>query len=224
MHARITVHDEALLADTTGALFWADQKLLMVADLHFGKGASFARRGQFLPPYDTRATLDLLGQALRRYRPARVACIGDSFHDRDAADTLDDTDRDRLKRMVVAHDWTWIVGNHDPNPSHDLGGKIVDELRLGRLVLRHQPVEPHEAAGEICGHLHPKATVAARGRHIAAPCFATDGRRMVMPAFGAYTGGLDVRAPAIAQLFGRNFRVLLLGRERLFLFPRDRLA
>jgi DNA ligase-associated metallophosphoesterase len=224
MSARLTLHDQALLADPSGALFWPAQRLLIVADLHLEKGSSFAQRGQFLPPYDTRTTLERLTRVARRYRPARVACLGDSFHDRDASARLDGTDRAWLKRLVAAQEWLWIAGNHDPAPPAGLGGAVVEEFRAGPLVLRHQPDGAAYAAGEICGHFHPKAAVAARGRRISAPCFVTDGRRLVMPAFGAYAGGLDVFDPAILGLFRRTgFRVLLLGRERLYLFPQDRL-
>lgn len=224
MTARITVNGTALLADSTGALYWPDQRMLVVADLHLEKGSSFARRGQFLPPYDTRATLERLARVLQRYRPQRVVCLGDSFHDGEAGDRMAGGDRDQLRRMVAAHDWIWIAGNHDPAPPAELGGRVVPELAAGRLILRHQPVNGALLPGEMCGHFHPKAAVSTRAGRISAPCFVTDGRRMVMPAFGAFAGGLDVLDPAIAGLFGRaGFRVLMIGRERLHMFTRERL-
>ena len=224
MSARITVNDAAVLADPTGAVFWPEQHLLVVADLHLEKGSSFARRGQFLPPYDTRATLDRLARVLQRYRPQRVACLGDSFHDGEAAGRLTGPDRDHLRRMVAAHDWNWIAGNHDPAPPTELGGAVMPELSLDGLLWRHRPANGSLAAGEVCGHFHPKAAVTTRGQRISSPCFVTDGRRMVMPAFGAFTGGLDVLDAAIAGLFGRTgFRVFMIGRERLHMFTRERL-
>ncbi len=224
MSARITINGTALLADPTGALYWPDQRTLIVADLHFEKGSSFAQRGRFLPPYDTRVTLDRLARVLQRYRPERVACLGDSFHDGEAAGRLAAGDRDQLRRIVAAHEWTWIAGNHDPAPPAELGGVVKSEITVGALILRHQPENGTLTAGDVCGHFHPKAAITQRGRRIAAPCFVTDGRRLVMPAFGAFTGGLDVLDTAIAGLFSRaGFRVLMLGNERLHLFPRDRL-
>jgi DNA ligase-associated metallophosphoesterase len=224
MTARITVAGTGLLADLSGALFHPDSATLIVADLHFEKGSHYARRGQFLPPYDTRATLDRLQRAQRRFRPRHVVSLGDAFHDRDAAARLDPADRDLLRRVVGAQDWTWLVGNHDPAIPEGLGGVVAAELALDGLVLRHLPA-PAPAAGEICGHLHPKASVATRGGRVTAPCFVTDGARLVMPAFGAYAGGLDCLDPAIAGLFGRGaFRALILGRERLHLVGRAQLA
>lgn len=213
-----------MLADPTGAVFCPEQRFLVVSDMHLEKGSSFARRGQFLPPYDTRATLDRLARVLQRYRPLRVACLGDSFHDGDAAGRLSDPDRDQLRRMVGAHDWIWVAGNHDPAPPAELGGTVQPEIVIDSLILRHQPENGSLGAGEVCGHFHPKAAITTRGQRISAPCFVTDGRRMVMPAFGAFTGGLDVLDKAIAGLFGRTgFRVFMIGRERLHMFTRDRL-
>lgn len=224
MSARLTVNGTALLADPSGAVFWPEERLLVVSDMHLEKASSYARRGQFLPPYDTRATLDRLARAIQRYRPQRIACLGDSFHDGEAAERLSTQDRDQLRRLVQAHDWIWVAGNHDPAPPAELGGTVQAEIRIGTLALRHQPEKDGLTFGEVCGHFHPKAAVSARGRRISAPCFVTDGRRMVMPAFGAFTGGLDVLDRAIAGLFGRTgFRVLMLGQDRLHLFTRDRL-
>jgi DNA ligase-associated metallophosphoesterase len=223
MVARVSLHGTALLADARGALFWPLERTLMLADLHLEKGSSFARRGMFLPPYDTRATLDRLAGLLRLYRPDRVCCLGDSFHDREASARLDDLDRDRLRRMVQAHAWIWISGNHDPLPPEGLGGQVLEEWRRGPLVLRHEP-SPKEAVGELAGHLHPKAAISAAGRRVVGPCFVSDGQRMILPAFGAYAGGLDVLDQAISGLFGRaGFHVWMLGRERLHRFTRAQL-
>jgi DNA ligase-associated metallophosphoesterase len=224
MTAAIRLGDAALQADVSGALFQPDSGTLIVADLHLEKGSHFARAGQFLPPYDTRTTLERLARVMRRFRPRHVVCLGDSFHDVQAGERLDAADRDALRRLVCAQAWTWIVGNHDREIPGGLGGAVAGTLDLdGGLRLRHVPGPP-PAAGEICGHLHPKASVATRGGTVTAPCFVTDGTRMVMPAFGAYAGGLDCLDPAIAGLFGpAGFRALILGRERLHLVARRQL-
>lgn len=223
MTARLTVNGCALQADVSGALFQPDEGTLIVADLHLEKGSHFARRGQFLPPYDTRATLEKLARAIRRFRPRRIVCLGDSFHDEQAGERIAPADRDALRRLVAAQPWTWILGNHDPAVPGGLGGETAARVDVATLVLRHEP-SPAPAIGEICGHLHPKASVSARGQRLSAPCFVTDGHRLVMPAFGAYTGGLDVLDPAIAGLFGRaGFRALLLGTERLHLVAKAQL-
>ncbi|MBL8698776.1 MAG: ligase-associated DNA damage response endonuclease PdeM [Alphaproteobacteria bacterium] len=223
MTARLTVNGRALQADVSGALFQPDAGALIVADLHLEKGSHFARRGQFLPPYDTRATLEKLARVIRRFRPRRVVCLGDSFHDAEAGERIAAADRDVLRRLVAAQPWTWILGNHDPAIPPDLGGDCEPSVTLDGLVLRHEPAAA-PATGEICGHLHPKASVAARGQRLTAACFVTDGTRLVMPAFGAYAGGLDVLDPAIARLFGRaGFRALLLGSERLHLVAKAQL-
>lgn len=218
MVARVSLNGTALLADVRGALFWPAERTLMLADLHLEKGSSYARRGMFLPPYDTRATLDRLAAVVRLYRPERVCCLGDSFHDREASARLDDLDRDRLRRMVQAHEWIWIAGNHDPLPPEGLGGQVVDVWRRGPLVLRHEP-SAAECAGELAGHLHPKAAISAAGRRVGGPCFVSDGHRLVMPAFGAYAGGLNVLDPAIARFFPRAFIAAVIGRDRVHAVP-----
>lgn len=188
-----------MCADLSGALYWEAERLLIVSDLHLEKGSSFAMRGVLLPPYDTIATLGRLGAVIARYDPRRVIALGDSFHDRDAHGRLSAGNRDLLAALQCRRDWIWIAGNHDPALPSDLGGVVASDVAIGAVVFRH---EPTGADGEIAGHLHPKARVAARGRSIERRCFATDGRRLVMPAFGAYTGGLSIRDAAFARLFG----------------------
>ena len=224
MHARITIEDTALFADPSGALFWPETKTLVVADLHLEKGSAFAAKGVLLPPYDTRATLGELQRLIRRYTPARVVCLGDSFHDVDAVARIAPGDREFLARLMTGVECLWVLGNHDPGIPPGLGGRAVTEVAEGRLVLRHAPSGAILSPGEIVGHFHPKACVTTSIGRVVAPCFAHDGRRMVMPAFGAYTGGLDALDRAIASLFGRaRFRVLMTGKDRLHLFPADRL-
>lgn len=211
---------ETLLADASGALYWPDRRTLVVADLHLEKGSAFARNGSPLPPYDSRETLRRLSHAIARFAPARVICLGDSFHDEDAAGRLADDDRATLQAMTRATEWVWIAGNHDPAPPSGIDGLTAAELRAGGLVFRHEAQEG-ASPGEVSGHYHPKATVAARGRRVTGRCFVADGRRLILPAFGAYTGGLDVRDPAIESLLQERYTVLICGRARVHRIPRE---
>lgn len=189
-----------LVADPAGALYEPRSGALIVADLHLEKGSSFARRGQFLPPYDTATTLGRLARLIETYRPRAVIALGDSFHDRGGPARLCGADRETIALLQRGRDWIWISGNHDPEPPAGLGGEAAPELRLDALTLRHEP-SPGAAAGELAGHLHPVAKIAIRGRGLRRRCFATDGARAVLPAFGAYAGGLNVRDAAFAGLF-----------------------
>ncbi len=204
------------MLDPAGALYWPATNLLAVADLHLEKGSSYARNGHFLPPWDTHATLDRLAVLLRRYRPRLVVALGDSFHDTQGSNRLPASEVSRLLGMTEAHRFIWVHGNHDPSPPCGVGGEGVAEFATATLVFRHQARPGAEA--EISGHHHPKASVPARGGSVSRPCFVTDARRLMLPAFGAYTGGLDIRDPAIARLFPRGGRVFLLGKERLYSF------
>ena len=209
----VTIAGVTLVADLLGALYWDDERLLVVSDLHLEKGSSFAMRGVLLPPYDTVATLGRLGAVIARFNPATVIALGDSFHDRDAHGRLSPANRDILTALQARRDWIWISGNHDPDLPSDLGGSVAAEVAVGAVAFRH---EPTGACGEIAGHLHPKARVSRRGRSIERRCFAGDGTRVVMPAFGAYTGGLNIRDAAFARLFGgAAFTAHVLGDNRL---------
>ena len=225
MHARLTLEETPLFADPSGALYWPARRTLVVADLHLEKGSAFAARRTLLPPYDSAASLAKLQGLIRKFTPARIVCLGDSFHDVRAEARMAANDAALLKRLVAAHDWVWVVGNHDPAIPPAFGGRVLSEIVEDKLALRHEPAAPSGLApGEIVGHFHPKAAVTTAAGRVAAPCFVLDGRRMVMPAFGAYAGGLDVLDPAIFRLFGRTrTRVLLLGRDRLHLFATQRL-
>jgi DNA ligase-associated metallophosphoesterase len=207
---------ERLMLDPAGALLWPAQRLLAVADLHFEKGSAAAARGSLLPPWDTRVTLDRLAALLHRHAPRMVVAVGDSFHDAAGVSRLLAADAARLAAMTAAADFVWVLGNHDPIPPEGIGGIAVPEWRAGPLVFRHQAAAG--AMGEISGHFHPKAQVPVQGTLVSRPCFVADARRVLLPALGAYTGGLDVRDAAIARLFPRGGRVFLLGRERLFSF------
>jgi len=203
----------SFIADLSGALFWEEQRLLVVSDLHLEKGSSFARRGVLLPPYDSAATLALLGLVVARRNPRMVIALGDSFHDRDAHNRLSTPDRETILGMQARRDWIWISGNHDPALPSDIGGVVADEVAIGPIAFRH---EPTGAPGEIAGHLHPKARVSTRGRSMERRCFACDGERAVMPAFGAYTGGLSIRDAAFAKIFQTlGFMAHVLGDNRL---------
>ncbi len=207
----LLVNGAELAADRSGALWWPERRLLAVADLHLEKGSAYAARGQFLPPYDTSATLARLEDVVERLRPAHVVAMGDTFHDEGAASRMGAAARARLAALVArVGTWTWIAGNHDPAPPGDLGGEIAETAAVGPLLFRHEP-QARPVPGEIAGHLHPAATVVVRGRGLRRRCFAADGTRLVMPAFGAYAGGLDVRDPAIAGLFAGRFHAWMLG-------------
>jgi uncharacterized protein len=212
----VTVSGVALVADCAGALYWPDESLLVVADLHLEKGSSYATRGVLLPPYDTVATLARLNALVARYAPRFVVALGDSFHDDGGPARVSDADRAMLGALQRGRDWIWIAGNHDPEPVRDLGGVSAAMFAVGPLVLRHMP-ERETVDGEIAGHLHPVARVNGRGRTVSRRCFATDGKRMVMPAFGAYAGGLNIRDSAFADVFGTlTFTAHMLGEGRLY--------
>jgi uncharacterized protein len=214
--AEILLAGISLLADTAGALYWPEEKLLLVADLHLEKGSAFAARGVLLPPYDTAETLARLALLLARYAPRRVIALGDNFHDGGGPARMAAPDRATLTALQRGRDWLWIAGNHDPDPADNIGGDFVTELALGPFTFRHEPTRQPQA-GEVAGHLHPLARVARRGRAVSRRCFASDGERLVMPAFGAYAGGLNVRDGAFAALFGaRPFTAHMLGLRRLY--------
>jgi uncharacterized protein len=212
-HSSLNVAGVELVADLSGALFWEEQSLLVVSDLHLEKGSSFATRGVLLPPYDTMATLGRLGAVIARHNPRMVIALGDSFHDRKAHDRLSAPNRDIIAAFQLRRDWIWISGNHDPALPSNLGGVVASEVAIGPIAFRH---EPTGASGEIAGHLHPKARVSTRGRSMERRCFASDGERAVMPAFGAYTGGLSIRDAAFAKIFQTpGFMAHVLGDRRL---------
>ena len=212
----IVVSGANLIADPAGALYWPDEGALAVADLHLEKGSAFAARGVLLPPYDTAATLGRLGRLIARYAPRLLISLGDNFHDGGGPARMTSTDRNSLSALQRGRDWVWIAGNHDPDPADGIGGRFADTLALGPLTFRHKPSDT-ASEGEIAGHLHPQARVARRGRAMSRRCFAADGQRLIMPAFGAYTGGLNVRDRAFAVLFGTlDFTAHMLGDSRLY--------
>ena len=226
----ITVAGVPLLADVAGALYWPEEGLLVVSDLHLEKGSAFAARGVLMPPYDTASTLQRLAGLLARYAVHMVVALGDNFHDGDGPARLGASDRAHLLALQQGRDWVWIAGNHDPDPREGIGGAFARSLALGPLSFRHEPAAaPGRGAtggashGEIAGHLHPAARVHQRGRTLTRKCFATDGARLVMPAFGAYTGGLNIRDIAFLKVFGAlGFTAHLIGQRRLYTFAAAR--
>ena len=212
----IVLCDTTVIADPAGALYWPDEGLLAVADLHLEKGSAFAVRGVLLPPYDTAATLARLARLIARYTPRLVVALGDSFHDGGGPARMAGSDRAALTALQRGRDWLWIAGNHDPDPAAGIGGRFADMLALGPLTFRHQP-SAIASAGEIAGHLHPQARIARRGRAVSRRCFAASAQRLIVPAFGSYAGGLNVRDHAIAMLFGTlDFTAHMLGDSRLY--------
>jgi DNA ligase-associated metallophosphoesterase len=215
---------ERLCLQPCGGLWWEAASVLVVSDLHLEKASSYAARGQMLPPYDTRATLGRIAMLIEMLEPTTVISLGDSFHDRRARPRMSPDDVAFVREMTAACDWIWIEGNHDPKPPEDLGGRMAHELKLGSLVFRHEPTAGH-ALGEIAGHLHPCARVIGRGgRTVRARCFATDGERLVMPAYGALTGGLNLLDVAFNRLFPDGVFAGVLGRDGVYLAAGDRLA
>jgi DNA ligase-associated metallophosphoesterase len=212
---RIVVNGEELVLDSSGALWWPRERVLVFADMHFEKGSFYAYTQQFLPPYDTRTTLRRAAAAIEAYAPSIAIALGDSFHDREAPNRLDGSERQFLADLGRRTDWIWISGNHDPALPEWLSGRIADEVAIGALVFRHEPSE-FIGRGEIAGHLHPCKTVNRRGKSLRRRCFASDGTRMVLPAFGAYAGGLDVREHALRSLFRDAFHAYVLGARRVY--------
>lgn len=205
-----------LLPDVTGALYWPEEDTLIVSDLHFEKSSSFARRGVHLPPYDTSSTLAVLEGLFRFYRPWRVVALGDSFHDQEASKNLSAGEKTRIKALTINSEWVWISGNHDPEPPKVFGGEVTDNLSIGSLVLRHEP-GAQGTIGEIAGHLHPAARVISRNRHIRRKCFICDQDRLIMPALGAFTGGLNVLSKSFEELFPKkSFHAWMLGSDTVY--------
>lgn len=204
-----------------GALWWEHERTLVVSDLHLEKGSSYAAMGQHLPPYDTDTTLALVDRCVTAMKPDRVISLGDSFHDRQAASRLTTEQVQRIRRLTGVTDWVWIEGNHDPDPPEHLGGRAAFEIEVAGLVFRH---EPTGEAGEISGHLHPCARLLGRGgRTVRRRCFVTDGQRLIMPAMGAFTGGLNVLDVAYRPVMGAALQAFMMGAERVYAVPGARL-
>jgi DNA ligase-associated metallophosphoesterase len=200
------------LLDPAGIVFWPAHQILIVADLHLEKASAGAVQGQFIPPYDSRTTLDRLARLARRYRPATIIALGDSFHDSAGRRRMTAEDAARLARLESAQHFVWIAGNHDPETDSPT------DCAIDAVTLRHEASAEQPGVLEFSGHFHPKASIITRAARITRPCFVVDHQRVILPSFGAYTGGLDVTAAPIRRLFPRGGQVFLLGTDRLHCF------
>jgi len=209
---------EQFFATGDGALYWPRRNALLLADLHLEKGSWFARLGQFLPPYDSHATLSAVARAVGLTGATSLYCLGDSFHDRFGCDRLPATARALLTGLTAALDWTWIVGNHDPGFADHCGGRIVEEAVVDNIILRHE-AERRETRSEISGHFHPKLRLRIKGRNVSRRCFVMAPSKLIMPAFGALTGGLDAHHPQILGQVGGKAAALVPLTDRLLRFP-----
>jgi DNA ligase-associated metallophosphoesterase len=209
---------ETFLATASGALFWPERQALLVADLHLEKASWFARLGQFLPPYDSHATLSALAAEVERTGASALYCLGDSFHDRFGCDRLPAAARELLTGLTQRLDWTWIVGNHDPGFADHCGGRLADEIELGGIILRHEAVRG-DPRPEMSGHFHPKLRLHVKGRHVSRRCFVASATKLILPAFGSLTGGLDAHHPEIIGNVGRDAAALVPVSDRLLRFP-----
>jgi DNA ligase-associated metallophosphoesterase len=212
----ISLCGKAFVADMSGALYWPAEQTLIVADLHLEKGSAAAQRGVMLPPYDTRTTLGRLREAITRYEPAHVVSLGDSLHDEAAADRISREDLDTLFALQEGRDWVWITGNHDPIVPQLLRGDVAPALTISGVHLRHEP-SPGPITHEIAGHLHPAAKVSLYGYTIRRPCFVGNGTRLILPAFGSFTGGLNILDEAFEPIFGsEGLSVWMLGQDGIY--------
>ncbi len=249
----ISFMGEQFFCDHEGCLYWPDKKCLIVSDLHLEKGAAMASRGALVPPYDSAETLQRLSRCIDRWQPQMVICLGDSFHRDDSADNLPESCREQLKNIMTGHKWVWIAGNHDRSHPVRLGGIGVEEFKIGPIIFRHEQSRhdpqqsdqpnggqrdlfgnppnnatteiPCSSIGEISGHLHPVATIHRRAKRLRRRCFIADPHRLIMPAFGAYTGGLNVRNEAFSGLFDLGqLHVWMLGRGRVYKISANHLS
>ncbi len=208
---------EALHPLACGGLWWPAERTLFVADLHLEKASHFAARGWLLPPHATADTLAALIDAVEATGAERLVCLGDSFHDVGGPDRLLPETRHALGLMVAQLDWWWITGNHDDDAAAALGGRVMGEAQLGPLMLRHE-ADPADPQPELSGHFHPKLVVRQRGRHISRRCFALSATKLILPAFGAFTGGLDVADPALRAALAGPAAALVVEGQRLLRF------
>jgi DNA ligase-associated metallophosphoesterase len=201
-----------------GALFWPARAALLVADLHLEKASWYARGGQMLPPYDSIATLTELATLQARTGAREIWCLGDSFHDREGCERLSPEARERLTALTATTCWTWITGNHDAVLADHCGGAVVEEAEVDGLMLRHE-ADRDEIRPELSGHFHPKLRLSVRGRNVARRCFVASGTKLILPAFGALTGGMDADDPVIIRAVGGPAQALVPVENKLLRFP-----
>ena len=218
---------ERLVAHVSGVLLWPQERTLVVSDLHLEKGAAFAASGTFLPPYDSTETLDRLEALIAETRARRVISLGDSFHNRAVIAGLTPDLLDRIQQLTASVErFIWVTGNHDPDVPEHLGGEVHEDLSLGPLHFRHEASPLFPLPGEVSGHWHPKASIRGpKGRPLTRSCFIHDSHRLIMPAFGTFTGGLNVSHPSVQSLFAHNYEangtgltncaVYLLGKRQI---------
>lgn len=207
-----------LTALPEGALFWPAYRALIVADLHLEKASWFARGGQMLPPYDSQATLSELTLLAQRTGAVEIWCLGDSFHDDEGCERLPADARRMLTDLTRSFRFVWITGNHDAGLIDHCGGEIMVEAEIDSLILRHE-AERDEVRPELSGHFHPKLRLTHRGRNLARRCFVLTATKLILPAFGALTGGLDARHPEILRAVGHRAEALVPLSDRLLRFP-----
>jgi DNA ligase-associated metallophosphoesterase len=209
---------ESFFATESGALFWPAMESLLVADLHLEKASWFARFGQFLPPYDSHATLSALAEEIDRTRPTHLFCLGDSFHDGFGCERLPADARALLTELTSRVIWVWIVGNHDALFVDHCGGTIEPEVEYGGVIFRHEAIRG-DPRPEISGHFHPKLRVNVKGRRVSRRCFVVSPTKIILPAFGSLTGGLDAHHPEILASAGSGAAALVPVSDRLLRFP-----
>jgi uncharacterized protein len=221
----ITLGGMDMIPDLSGAVLVPESRTLLIADLHLEQGTSLARRGAHVPPFDTESSLALLASVIEKSEPQRLIFLGDSFHDGEASARLDERHRAKLRAITSRIETFWISGNHDPEAPEDVGGFHAAQIMLGEIILRHEPGHLGKGQCEISGHLHPGCVVVQRGRPLRGKCFAHDGRRLIMPAFGAYTGALSVTGRPFHHLFDHaEAAALMIGKAALHRFPFSRLS
>jgi len=222
---KINFMGNSFILDPSGCLYWQEEELLVISDLHLEKGSSYAaKKSLFIPPYDTQATLETLALRILNWQPKTVISLGDSFHDEDAARRLPNSYKQHLSQLMQGREWIWVSGNHDPLPPKDLGGSFCEEIHIGNLNFCHEPKAKFKV-GEIAGHYHPSARIKQRGKSIRRRCFIGNGQRIIMPAFGSFTGGLNVLDEAYADLFERHdVNCWMLSGDQVFEIPQKKLV
>ena len=218
MSVSLSFAGETLTPQPCGALHWPAQDALLVADLHFEKASAFDKRGQLLPPYDSADTLNWLIDTIEKTAARRIFCLGDSFHDSGGPDRLPPGPRAALRSLTTSLDWLWITGNHDDDTAASIGGRVMAEAKIGPLTLRHQAI-PTDSAPELSGHFHPKIAVTARGRRIVRRCFAVSSTKIILPAYGAFTGGLFLTDPAFTAAMPGPITAYVPEAGQLLRFP-----